>query len=449
MTGEAVSSGAITYRRVASIALPVVFANATVPLQGAIDTAIIGNQGEAVLLAAVTLGASIVTLLFSSFNFLQVGVSGLTAQAYGAGDRRRVMNTRARAFVVAAAVSAVLILLQVPIASLGLMLFEGSAEAERLARNYVLILVWGAPAHLGTYALIGWFTGLERTNRLLELQLVVSLSNVALNLVFVVGLGWGVEGVALGTAIAAWIGLGVGVLRARAEGRRLAPDCRLDWARVLERAELRQVMALNRDIFVRTLLLTGSLAWVARLGSTQGDVVLAANGILLQFLTFSAYALDGFAMAAETLVGQAFGGRDRSRLRRAVIVSTVAAFLLSIAFAALATGLSGPIVRAFTNVDAVREVAFAHILWASLIPVIAVFAFQLDGVFVGAAEGAAMRNAMIVSVAVFVPSSLILVEALGNHGLWLGIWIWLAMRALTLAALYPRLEARLARSWAA
>ncbi len=433
----------ITYARVAAIALPVVLSNATVPLQGAIDTAIIGNLGREEPLAAVTLGATLIALLIGAFNFLQMGASGLTAQALGEGARRRVMNTLLRALLIALAIALALNLLRAPILAGGLRLFEASAETEALAARYLEIRLLGAPAELANYALIGWFTGQELTRRLFEMQLVTSIANILLNLLFVIGLGWGVEGVALGTAIAAYLGLAVGLWRARARARRVAPEgYRLELRRLVEPEELAQVMALNRDIFIRTLCLTGGFAWFARLGSVQDDTVLAANGVLMQFIYVSAYALDGFAMAAEALVGQAIGARDRSALRRAVTVSTVAALGLSAAFALLASVFATPLVHLFTNVEAVRAVAVEHALWATCLPLVGVLAYQLDGIFIGAADGRGMRNAMLISSGVFLPLSWALTEAYGNHGLWLALWAWMALRALTLAVRYPSLEMR-------
>jgi MATE family multidrug resistance protein len=434
----------ITYGRVAAIALPVVLSNATVPLQGAIDTAIIGNLGDAVFLAAVTLGATIVSLLFTSFNFLQMGVSGLAAQALGAGDARRVVNTLVRALVIAGMIAALLIAFAGPVARGALMLFEGSAEAETLAETYFRIRVWGAPAELANYALIGWFTGQEMTRRLFEMQIVTSLANICFNLLFVLGFGMDVDGVALGTVLAAWLGLGYGVWRARDRARSLMPDWRFERGRILDPGELGAVMALNRDIFIRTVLLTGSFAWMARLGSLQGDTVLAANGVLMQFLYVSAYALDGFAMAAETLVGQALGARSRARLRRAVVVSSVSSLALAVAFALLASLFAEPVIRLFTNVEDVREAAYSFALWATLMPIAGVLAYQADGIFIGAAEGPAMRNAMLMSAALYVPLSWWLASAFGNHGVWAGLWLFMLARAGNLALRYPRLEARAA-----
>jgi MATE family multidrug resistance protein len=437
------ASGDITYSRVAAIALPVVASNAMVPLQGAIDTAIIGNLGAASYLAAVALGATVIHLLFVIFNFLQMGVSGLTAQALGADDRRRVMNTLARAGVIALVIAAGMILAKVPLRAGAIGLFEGSAEALELASAYVDIRIWGAPAELMNYALMGWFAGQGQTRRLFEMQVAVSMINIALNLVFVLGFGWGVEGVALGTVLAAFCGTGLGLWRVRQRAHHIAPpEWRFDWGRILNPAELRQVMALNRDIMIRTLMLSGGFAWLTRLGSMQGDVVLAANGVLLQFLYLASHALDGFALAAEALVGQALGARSRSRLRRAVIVSSVSALALAVVIAVAMTLISAPMIRLFTNVEEVRAIAQAHALWVTAIPLVAVMAYQFDGIFIGATEGAMMRNAMILAAGIFVPLGYWMTLAFGNHGLWAALWIWMVLRAGSLAALYPRLEAK-------
>lgn len=433
----------ITYVRVAAIALPVVLSNAMIPLQGAIDTAIIGNLGEAHFLAAVALGAAIIQMLFVVFNFLQMGVSGLTAQALGAGDGRRVLNTLVRAGVIALAIATALILMKLPLRAGALALFEGSARAKAEAAVYVDIRLWGAPAELMNYALMGWFAGQGQTRRLFEMQCVTSVTNIALNLFFVLVLGWGVAGVALGTVIGAFAGLGFGLWRMAARAAQvMPPGWHIEWDRILKGDELAQVMALNRDIMIRTLLLTGAFAWMTRLGSTMGDVILAANGILLQFIYLASHGLDGFAMAAEALVGQSMGACSRARLRRAVVVSSISALVLAALISALFTGLARPMVNLFTNVEAVRAAAYAYAPWATMMPVVAVLAYQLDGVFIGATAGPAMRNAMIVASGLFLPLAWLMTGALGNHGLWAAMWLWMALRALTLALAYPALEAR-------
>ncbi|MEM8792292.1 MAG: MATE family efflux transporter [Pseudomonadota bacterium] len=433
----------ITYKRVYAIALPVMLSNATVPLQGAIDTAIIGNLGSALFLAAVALGATMFAIYTAIFNFLQMSTSGLTAQALGAGINRRVINSLIRALMVAGVIAAVLLLLRDPLARLSVRFFEGSDEAEALASTYFRIRALGFPAELMNYALFGWFAGQELTRRLFEMQLVISILNVTFNLVLVLGLGWGVEGVAIGTVLASYCGLAVGLWRARGRAIAIAPpDWALDWARLLNRAELSQVMTLNRDIFIRSVLLILCFTWITRLGSLQGDTVLAVNGILIQFLHISAYALDGFAIAAETLVGQALGAGSINRLRRSVIVSTIAAMSLALVFSILASLTAEVLISLFTNVEEVRSVAATYALWATFMPLFGVLAFQMDGVFVGAADGAGMRNSMIASATLFLPLSWWPTDAYGNHGLWAATAALLLLRAGFLGLLYPALERR-------
>ncbi|MEM9045474.1 MAG: MATE family efflux transporter [Pseudomonadota bacterium] len=442
-TDDSATDEPITYTRVCAIALPVMLSNATVPLQGAIDTAIIGNLGSEVFLAAVALGAALFALYTGMFNFLHMSTSGLTAQALGAGVPRRVINTLIRGLIVAGVIAVVLFALQNPLTRLGLALFEGSAEAESLAATYFQIRAIGFPAELANYALIGWFAGQELTRRLLEMQLIISVLNIMFNVFFVLGLGWGVEGVAIGTVLASYCGLALGLWRAWSRGRMIAPkDWQVDWRRLLDRTELTQVMSLNRDLFVRSLLLVICFTWITRLGSLQGDTVLAANGILILFLHISAYALDGFAIAAETLVGQALGAGSLERLRRSVIVSSTAAVVLALVFSILASLAARQLVNLFTNVEEVREVAMQYVLWATFMPLFGVLAFQMDGIFVGAAEGAGMRNAMIASAAIFLPLSWVMTDALGNHGLWAATALLLLLRAAFLGFLYPALEKR-------
>jgi MATE family multidrug resistance protein len=326
-----------------------------------------------------------------------------------------------------------------------LALFEASAEAEGLAAAYFAVRIWAAPAELMTYALMGWFAGQEMTRRLFQLQLAISATNIALNLLFVLGLGYGVEGVAAATLIAAWVGLGCGLWMAAPRLRAVAgPDWRPRAARLLKRDELLRLMALNRDIFIRTLCLVGAFAWMTRLGSTMGDATLAANVVLWQFLELSAYALDGFAIAAESLVGQAAGARDPRALRRAAVATSLWSGALAFCFSAALFAFHGPLIDLFTAAPEARALARDHALWACLAPVVGFAAFQLDGVFVGATASREMRDAMLASAAAYFPAAWAMTAWQGNHGLWAAMLGFLALRAVTLLALYPRIEARAA-----
>lgn len=442
MTQPARSAKDVTWRRVSAIALPVVLSNATVPLQGAVDTAIIGNLGDAVFLAAVALGAGAISLLLGLFNFLQFGAGALSAQALGAGDHRRVINVLARALILAGSIACALIVLQWLAIPLTMRLYEGSPRAEALASVYLHIRVWGAPAELGVFALTGWFSGQEMTRRLFEMQVVISLTNIALNLFFVIGLGMDVDGVALGTLIASYLGLGYGLWRVRRRIAVLMPAWRPERHRLLNPVELRALFRLNRDIFIRSLLLISAFTYTTRLGSQQGDLMLASNGILLQLFALASYGLDGFAIAAEALVGQAVGRRDRAFLRRAVVRSTLSAMVLATLAAAVLFAIERPLIALFTNVEAVRTITAQHYFWAALLPVIGVLAFLMDGVFVGATAGPAMRNAMIVAAGLYFALGGWMADLWGNHGVWAGVWVFLILRGATLAVQYPALERR-------
>lgn len=438
---------AITSRRVLLIAVPVVFANAATPIQGAVDTAVIGNLGQVAMLAGVGLGAEIFSLLFGSFNFLQIGASGLSAQALGAGAHERLMHTLIRGLMLALAIAAALILLQGPILWTMLQIFEASPETEALTSDYFSVRIWAAPAELGVYALLGWFAGQEQTNRLVVVQIAIALANIALSLWFVLGLGWGVEGVALATVCAEFGGFFFALALARKRWLELLPaDWRPKRERLMNSAELWRLMALNRDIFIRTMLLIAAFTWMARQGSILGDEVLAANVVLWHLFIISAFGLDGFAIAAETLVGQTIGERDVRRLDRAVWLTTIWAFVLSAVVSALFVIFSGAIIDLFTTAPAVRDIAREHVLWAALIPLAGVLAFQMDGVFVGATGSVEMRNSMIVSSLIYFPLSWWATREFGNTGIWAAVWIWLIVRGLSLLVLYPSVRARAAAS---
>ncbi len=436
----ATTAQAITGSRILAIALPVVVSNATVPLQGAVDTAIIGNVSSPGALAGVGVGAAMFSIVFMGFNFLQMGCSGLTAQALGARDSRRVLNTLARTLVIATTIAAALIMLQAPILWAMLRFFESGAETQEAAAHYFRIRIWGAPFELANYAVLGWFAGQEMTGRLLRHQLATTLSNIALSLLLGVYFGMGLTGVALATVLASGLGLAYGLWLARNRRRSYAPDWAPDWPRILQRGELVRVMALNRDIFIRTICLTMSFAWITRLGAQEGALILAANVVLWQFLSISAYGLDGFAIAAETLVGQAKGAGDRPAFRRAAILTTLWSGGLVVVVSLAFFALREPIIGLLTTLPDVRETAMRFAPWAALASAAGFAAYQLDGIFIGATASADMRNAMLVTAALFFPLSVGLAEAFGNHGIWASVYAMFALRTLTLMVAYPAME---------
>ncbi len=429
----------ITNRRVVAIAGPIVLSNATIPILGAVDTAVIGQLGQAAPIGAVGLGAVVLTTIYWVFGFLRMGTTGMVAQARGAGDIAETGALLMRGMMIAAAAGLVFIAGQTAVFWAAFRLAPASAEVEDLARAYLAIRIWGAPATISIYALTGWLIAMERTRGVLVLQLAMNALNVVLSVTFVLGLGWGVPGVATATLIAEWTGLAIGLWLCRSA---FAGAQWRDWGRVFDPVRLRRMASVNGDILIRSVVLQASFTAFMFFGAGLGDATLAANQVLLQFLSITAYALDGFAFAAEALVGQTLGERDRAALRRSALVAAAwgagASLVLAVAFAA-----AGPaLVDLMATAPDVRTAARAYLPWIAAAPVIGIAAWMLDGIFIGATETRAMRNAALLSVSVYALAVAVLLPAYGNHGLWAALMVLNATRGVTLALRYPALEAR-------
>lgn len=431
------ASRRITHRRVLSIALPIMISNATVPILGAVDTGVVGQMGLAAPIGAVGIGAIIMTSLYWLFGFLRMGTTGLAGQARGAGRSAEVTAILTRAVLIGLAGGVALIALQVPLFGAAFALSPASSEVEALARSYMGLRVWSAPAAIAMFGITGWLIALERTRGVLVLQLWMNGLNIALDLWFVLRLGWGVEGVALATFLAEWSGLGLALWLCRDAAS--GPAWR-DWARVFDRGRLKRMLVVNTDIAIRSLMLMSIFVTFLFLGSDFGDVTLAANQILLQFIQITAYALDGFAFAAEALVGQAVGAASVPRLRRSILLATVWALVGTVILALAFAAFGGQIVDVMTTAAPVRTAARDYLGYMVLVPVLGVASWMLDGVFIGATRTADMRNMAILSTGAFVVAVVLLVPVWGNHGLWMAFLFSFLARAATLAARYPALE---------
>ncbi|SFM50995.1 MATE family efflux transporter [Shimia aestuarii] len=430
--------GPVTHRRILRNALPIVLANATVPILGAVDTGVVGQLGEAAPIGAVGIGAIILSALYWVFGFLRMGTTGLTSQAHGAGKSGEVAALLVRALMIGIAGGVLVILTQTLLFRASFFVSPASPEVEELARGYLTIRVWSAPAAIGLYGLTGWLIALERARAVLVIQVWMNGLNILLDLWFVLGLGWGVEGVAFATFLAEWSGFALAFWLCRDAFQ--SPAWR-DWARVFDRARLIEMAAVNRDILLRSLMLQAIFVSFLFLGADFGDITLAANQVLLQFLHITAYALDGFAFAVEALVGQALGARDRAGLRRAALLSSgwglFCVVVLSLAFA-LAGGM---IIDLMTTAPDVRAAARDYLPYMVAAPLLGVASWMLDGIFIGATQSRDMRNMMVLSLIVYVVAVWALVPLWGNHGLWLALLISFVARGVTLGVRYPRLEA--------
>ncbi len=426
-----------THRRVLAIALPIVVSNATVPILGAVDTGVVGQLGEAAPIGAVGIGAIILTAFYWIFGFLRMGTTGLASQAHGAGDTAEVSALLSRVLLIGLGAGAAMIALQMPLFMLGFRVSPASAEVEGLARAYMGIRIWSAPAAIALYGITGWLIAQERTRAVLVIQVWMNGLNVILDLWFVLGLGWGVQGVAFATFLAEWSGLLLGLWMCRVAFRGGAWR---DVERILDAARLRRMASVNGDILIRSVLLQAIFVSFLFFGAGLGDVRLAANQVLLQFLHITAYALDGFAFAAEAIVGQAVGARALPVLRRGAVLASLwgAAACAGMALAFALWG--GAIIDLMATAPEVREAARAFLPWMVGAPLVGCAAWMLDGIFIGATRTRDMCNMMVVSALIYFAIAPFLLAAFGNHGLWMALLISFVTRAATLGLRYPALE---------
>jgi MATE family multidrug resistance protein len=427
----------LTHGRVLKVALPVVISNATVPILGAVDTGVVGQMGLAAPIGAVGIGAIALTAIYWIFGFLRMGTAGLAAQAEGAGDREEVTALLSRALMIGLGAGLAITALQVPLIWLALQTAPASEEVEGLARSYMQIRIFGAPAAIGIYAVTGWLIAQERTRGMLMVQLWMNGLNIVLDLWFVLGLGWGVEGVAVATLIAEWSGLVLALWLCRDAVR--SPGFR-NWPRVFERARMLRFASVNRDILIRSVLLQGIFMSFVFLGARFGDVTLAANHVLLQFLEITAYSMDGFAIAAETLVGQSMGARSAARVRRAALMTSFWGMVTVILTALCFALVGGAVIDLMTTSPEVRAEARVYLPYMVAAPLVGCAAWMLDGIFIGATRSADMRNMMALSAVVYVAALWVLMPLFGNHGLWMALLISFIARGATLLARYPSLE---------
>ncbi|MYM57421.1 MATE family efflux transporter [Thalassovita mangrovi] len=436
---EAAAPRQVTHKRVLKIALPIVLSNATVPLLGAVDTGVVGQMGQAAPIGAVGVGAIMLTAIYWMFGFLRMGTTGLVSQAHGAGQTGEVAALLTRALLIAWTAGLAIIALQLPIFGFAFWVSPATAEVEAMARDYMQIRVFSAPAAISIYGITGWLIAQERARSMFAIQLWMNGMNIVLDLVFVLGFDWGVQGVAWATFLSEWSAFGLGLWLCR--GAFNVPAWR-DWPRVFDGERLRHMMALNGNILIRSALLQVMFLSFVMLGSDFGDVTLAANQVLLQFLYITAYGMDGFAFAVEALVGQYMGARDPARMRRAALLCSFWGLMVGLLMMAVFAVAGGTIIDIMTTAEPVRAEARVFLVYMVLAPLTGVAAWMLDGIFIGATGGRDMRNMMVVSFVVYLIALAVLLPIFGNHGLWISLLISFVARGVTLGLRYPSLERR-------
>jgi len=426
------------HRRIWRLAGPIIISNISVPLLGAVDTAVVGHLPGPEYLGAVAIGALIFSFLYWGFGFLRMGTTGLTVQAVGAarpGARQLILY---RALVLGFAIAIVILSLQSVVAWFAFRMVDASAAVEGLADTYFRIRIWGAPATLANYPILGWFLGLQNARIPLVLQVFTNGVNIVLDLWFVLGLGWGVAGVAGATVLAEFAGLALGavfvLVRVRKRG-----GWRVGWRALFDGREIGRMMVINIDIFVRTLCLIFAFAYWTAQSARLGDTILAVNAVLANFNAIAAYGLDGFAHAAEALVARAKGAGDRAGFSRAARVSMIWAGLCAALLSLTYWTMGDLIVAVMTDLPEVRRLAADYLPWAVVLPMVSVWAFAYDGIFIGATRTRALRNGMLVSLALYLLAAHVGLEVWQNHGLWAALMLFMVLRAATLGMQYPAL----------
>ncbi|KFB11186.1 MATE family efflux transporter [Nitratireductor basaltis] len=424
----------VTNRQVLAIAVPMTLAYLTTPLLGLVDTAIVGQFGDAALLGGLAAGAIVFDVVFNTLNSLRSGTTGLVAQAFGRGDTREEQATLLRALILAVTAGLLLILASPAIAAAGAWFISPEQAVIDAMHAYIAIRMLAAPMTLINFTLLGYVLGRGEGTLGLGLQFLLNGANISLSLWLGLHLGWGIEGVAWGTvggeSIAAIVGLAIVSRRMRGDRRPARRD-------VFDLASILRLLSLNGDIMVRSFTLLAAYALFTRQGAQYGTVTLAANAVLLNFILFAGYFLDGFATAAEQLAGRAVGGRNRTAFSRVLLLTGIWGFALAIAATALTIAFGQDLVHLLTTSPDVRALALTYLPFAAFVAISGVLAFQMDGVFIGATWSRDMRNMMLLSLGFYVVALFVLGEAFGNAGLWAAMHIWLIVRGLSLAAILP------------
>ncbi|PWJ81610.1 putative MATE family efflux protein [Pseudaminobacter salicylatoxidans] len=425
----------VSNRLVLAIAVPMTLAYSTTPLLGLVDTAVVGQFGDAALLGGLAAGAIIFDVVFSSFNFLRSGTTGLVAQAFGRDDTLEQRAVFLRACIIAIVCGLAMVLLSPFIATLGEWFMGAASDVTAAMDTYIRIRLLSSPAALLNYAILGYFLGRGEANLGLLLQLVLNGVNIVLSIWLGLHLGWGVAGVAWGTlcgeTITALLGLTI-------IARRFSLMPKVAWGSIFAPAAMRRMLALNGDIMIRSFVLMGAFTLLTRQGAQLGTLTLAANAVLMHFFMVSTYFLDGFATAVEQLAGRAVGARYLPAFNKAIRLTLLWGFGMAGVASVLVLLCGDHLITVITTAEEVRAEAAYYLPWAAFAALSGVMAFQMDGVFIGATWSRDMRNMMLLSFVAFAAALLVFGHYFGNHGLWAALHVFLITRGLSLLAILPR-----------
>ena len=430
----------VTHRSVLVVAVPIMLSNVSEPLIGVVNTAVIGQLKEPYYIGAIAVGALIFSFLFWGFGFLRLSTGGLSAQALGAGDRTELVAVLVRALMIGLAAGIGLVLLSPLIREAAFNLVGGSAEIRAHGETYFNYRIFAAPAALANYCVMGWFIGQSRAKLAFAVQLFLNLTNMALSAFFVLGLHMTSDGVGLAALIAEWSAVSLALVLAAVILRGMGAH--ISWSRILDPVRFKRTLLMNGDVMIRTLCLVFAFTFFTSRGARAGDVIVAANAVLLNLFEVSAYLIDGFAYASEALVGQSVGARNRQRFRAAVWLTSIWAMVLGVICSAVIWFFGPTLIDLMTLSPEVQETARTYLPWAAVAPLLGVICFQFDGIFTGAMATKDMRNMMILSLAIFLLAWWFLEAPFGNHGLWAALDIFFIARGVTFATRMPSLERR-------
>ena len=418
-------------KKIFVLSIPIFFSNLAIPLVGMVDTGLMGNLEETKFLAATSIATTVITMIVWSFGFLRMGTVGIVAQLFGRGDYREIVKTLLRNFLFAILLAIIIILLKPFLLSLIKLFFLISDETYTLVKTYISVRVFSIPAEFIIYILIGFYLGIQKTKTTSLLIIVLSILNIVFSSILVVSLNLNIFGVALGTLIASYITAIIFTLFTYnfvIKKFQITPT----FQRLLVPSKLIKLFTINFDIFIRTVLITFSFFWISYLSSKLGEDYLAVNTILMQFIILAAFFIDAYAYSTEGIIGFALGRKNKKSFLLTVKNSIILSFFTALIISLFYLFFFKKIINIITGIEILRFISYKHAIWIIIIPPIASFCYQLDGIFIGASQFKDMRNAMAVSVTFFIITSIYLTKYFDNHGLWLSLFLFMILRSLTL-----------------
>jgi MATE family multidrug resistance protein len=431
-------SAKFSKKQIISMSIPVFFSNLAIPFVGIVDIGLMGNLGEAKYLAATSVAVSVMTMIIWSFGFLRMGTVGIVSQAYGRGDYREIVKTLLRNFIVAMIIALAIIILKPLIYTSIQYFFNISMETQELINTYLNVRVFSVPAELSIYILVGFYLGIQKTKISSLLIVVLSILNIIFSSLLVLSYDLNILGVALGTLIASYTTFIIFILFTYnfiIKKFRILPN----FEKLIVKSKLLKLFNINLNIFIRTLFLTFSFLWVTYLGSKLGEDYLAVNTILMQFIIFAAFFLDAYAFSTEGIVGFSIGRKNKKTFLSVVKNSIQVSFFTALIISFLYLIFFKNIINLITDIEILRFISYKHIFWIIVIPPLASFCYQLDGIFIGASQTQEIRNAMVVSVLIFIGTSIYLTRYFENHGIWFSLMLFMILRSLTLQFYFKKI----------